>query len=141
LKKVRKQLQHEKIRGADAKAQSEVKDANTWDCYHYNNQEVSDMNKVRLQILSSKNSTCEVCEEDSSTNQGSEGHKVRAGKVKKKKKGGGARGTAGKEQVKAEKNLLWVCLQCSRHFCGGPNSNPRGHAMAHCRENRHWWAA
>jgi len=99
------------------------------------------MNKVRLQIMSSKNSTCEVCEEDSSTNQGSEGHKVRAGKVKKKKKGGGARGTAGKEQVKAEKNLLWVCLQCSRHFCGGPNSNPRGHAMAHCRENRHWWAA
>uniref|UniRef100_A0A0D9WN74 UBP-type domain-containing protein n=1 Tax=Leersia perrieri TaxID=77586 RepID=A0A0D9WN74_9ORYZ len=96
-------------------------------------------------ILSSKiDVSCEHCHEDSDslTKQRETGsYREKCGKEKKQKRCGGAIGVAAKEEAKPEKNHVWVCLECSRHFCGGADTEPHGHVRAHCYENQHWWAA
>ncbi|XP_066334303.1 ubiquitin carboxyl-terminal hydrolase 2-like [Miscanthus floridulus] len=145
MRKGRKQLQKKEIGGADTK----VKDGDEWDCWHCSNEDVSRLNKARLLMLSSKNAaSCEHCQEDSSTNQQASGSKGRGDKEeeeekkKKKKKGGDTRGAAAKDQTKIKNSDIWVCLECSRQFCGGADSSkPEGHVKLHCYENQHWWAA
>uniref|UniRef100_A0A0E0JWW4 USP domain-containing protein n=1 Tax=Oryza punctata TaxID=4537 RepID=A0A0E0JWW4_ORYPU len=80
-------------------------------CRHYSNQEVTDMKKKWIQILSSKTAvSCEHCWKDPPTKQQGAGSKERGGKEKKKKKGGGARGATAKEQAKVETSHIWACL-------------------------------
>ncbi|KAJ1290298.1 hypothetical protein BS78_02G232700 [Paspalum vaginatum] len=108
-------------------------------CGHYA-RDSAHLDKVLLEILSSKHVvSCEHCREDAPRKKGGTGNKEKG--VKQKKKGGASKGAAAKAQ--AEKSNIWVCLDCGRHFCGGPidDTKPYGHARRHAKQDRHWWAA
>lgn len=102
-------------------------------CNHYS-KDSAELNRVLLGILSSKNATaCEHCREEPVYKRGG----MEKGKQQKKKKGG-----ARNSEVKSESHIIWVCLDCSRYFCGGAvnDSVPYGHARRHAKQDRHSWA-
>nr|XP_010926760.1 ubiquitin carboxyl-terminal hydrolase 2 [Elaeis guineensis]XP_029121520.1 ubiquitin carboxyl-terminal hydrolase 2 [Elaeis guineensis] len=101
-------------------------------CNHYS-KDSAELNRVLLGILSSKNATaCEHCREEPVYKRGGKE------KGKQQKKKGGARNS----EVKSGSHVIWVCLDCSRYFCGGAvnDSVPYGHARRHAKQERHSWA-
>ncbi|KAM0887468.1 hypothetical protein ACQ4PT_029014 [Festuca glaucescens] len=106
-------------------------------CGHYS-RDVPYLDKLLREIITSKHLvSCEHCRDEGPRKKG-------GGKQEQKKKGGGGGPKGSAAKAKAEKSNMWVCLDCSRHFCGGemPDTTmPYGHARRHAKQDRHWWAA
>ncbi|KAG0478448.1 hypothetical protein HPP92_013167 [Vanilla planifolia] len=122
------------LEGSTAKISSvgeENRNAET--CNHYS-KTTKELHHILLNIRSSSDvaAACEHCREEPVSRK--------AGKDKgkqSKKKGGGTRAA----EVKSDQ-ILWVCLECGRYFCGGgvSVSEPYGHARRHAKQEHHQWA-